>query len=53
MKCPNCGSLEVIVEALQQGDKRVKCPKCGFNEILDDKGRKLLIDSNPSGNMLS
>jgi hypothetical protein len=42
MLCPGCGRPSLIVEDLGDGRKKRKCSKCGFNEIVDEKGRRLL-----------
>jgi len=52
MRCPDCGHPEVIVESQPNGDKRIKCPKCYFNEIVDQEGRKLLLDTVGGGQVL-
>lgn len=55
MKCPKCGSNKAIMEALQEGKKRIRCQQCGLNEIRDREGRKLLTDTPaaPGNTLLS
>lgn len=52
MQCPQCGHPEVLVESKTNGDKRITCPKCGLNEVRDKDGRKLLLDTVGSGDVL-
>jgi len=52
MKCPKCGHPEALVESKPNGDVHVKCPKCGLDEVRDSKGRKLLLDTVGSGDVL-
>lgn len=52
MNCPRCGSVEALVESKPNGDKHVKCSKCGLDEVMDEQGRKLLLDTVGGGNVL-
>lgn len=52
MKCPKCGDPGVLVESKPNGDKHVKCSKCGLDEVVDDQGRKLLLDTVGGGDVL-
>lgn len=43
MDCKGC-KQPMLAESLDEHRKRYRCVKCGLSEIVDDQGRKLLVD---------
>jgi DNA-directed RNA polymerase subunit M/transcription elongation factor TFIIS len=44
--CPNCNKVLVVENLDLDGKtKRLRCFSCGYEEIIDNKGRKLLTDN--------
>lgn len=46
-ECPACNS-QLIKESVGGGNVRTYCRRCGYSEVVDNKGRQLLIGEHRS-----
>lgn len=48
VKCSNCRSERVLVEAVGDGSTRRTCQACGHAEVVNSSGQRLLTDDMAS-----
>lgn len=44
MRCPKCGSQNLLMEGVGDGKTKLTCQACGHSEVKDREGRPLLTE---------